>query len=89
MRYLVKALNAYKEHNLLDNELGFIPEEGYEWEVSKERLDVLLGENGFGIKFVELVKELNPDEKESEIEAKEENKEIETATLKDKRNPRK
>ena len=95
MRYLVKALNAYKEHNLLDNELGFIPEEGYEWEVSKERLDVLLGENGFGIKFVELVKELNPDEKENEInntneiEVEEENKEIETATLKDKRNPRK
>ena len=89
MRYLVKALNTYKEHNLLDNELGFIPEEGYEWEVSKERLDVLLGENGFGIKFVELIKELNPDEKENEIEVEEENKEIETATLKDKRNPRK
>lgn len=97
MRYLVKALNTYKEQNLLDNELGFIPEEGYEWEVSKERLDVLLGENGFGMKFVEFVKEINLEEQENqtsneetkEIEAKEENKEIETATLKDKRNPRK
>jgi hypothetical protein len=100
MRYLVKALNTYKEQNLLDNELGFIPEEGYEWEVSKERLDVLLGENGFGMKFVELVKEINLEEQENqtsneenkEIEANEENKEnkeIETATLKDKRNPRK
>jgi hypothetical protein len=100
MRYLVKALNTYKEQNLLDNELGFIPEEGYEWEVSKERLDVLLGENGFGMKFVELVKEISLEEQENqtsneetkEIEANEENKEnkeIETATLKDKRNPRK
>ena len=85
MRYLVKALNTYKEQNLLDNELGFIPEEGYEWEVSKERLDVLLGENGFGMKFVELVKEINLEEQENqtsneetkEIEVNEENKEIE------------
>ena len=85
MRYLVKALNTYKEQNLLDNELGFIPEEGYEWEVSKERLDVLLGENGFGMKFVELVKEIILEEQENqtsneetkEIETKEGNKEIE------------
>ena len=76
MRYLVKALNTYKEQNLLDNELGFIPEEGYEWEVSKERLDVLLGENGFGMKFVELVKEINLEEQENQT-SNEETKEIE------------
>ena len=76
MRYLVKALNTYKEQNLLDNELGFIPEEGYEWEVSKERLDVLLGENGFGMKFVEFVKEINLEEQENQT-SNEETKEIE------------
>lgn len=73
MRYLVKALNTYKEQNLLDNELGFIPEEGYEWEVSKERLDVLLGENGFGMKFVELVKEINLEEQEKQTSSEETN----------------
>lgn len=57
MKYKVKALNTYKELGLKDGELGFIPDEGYEFEVDKIRLDILLGNNAYATPFVELVEE--------------------------------
>lgn len=62
---LVKATDKYEKLNLKDNELGRIPKEGEEWEVSKERYKVLTKTNKFNTVFVEKVEEV---------------KEVETAT---------
>ena len=53
--YTVEALSAYQNNKLVDAELGHIPEPGEVWDVSKERLDLLTGENKRGIQFVKLV----------------------------------
>lgn len=66
---LVKATNKYKELNLKDNELGRMPNEREQWEVSEERYKVLTQTNKFSAVFVEKV---------------EEDKEVETATKKNK-----
>lgn len=60
----VEALKTYEENSISDNELNRIPKEGETWEVSKERLDVLLGNNSYGKVFVKVVEE-NKEEKES------------------------
>lgn len=70
MRYLVEALNTYEEGNIVDNELLRIPKEGEKWEVSRERLDVLLGENALGKVFVKVVEETKPKEEIKEEEKK-------------------
>jgi glycosyltransferase involved in cell wall biosynthesis len=70
MRYLVEALNTYEEGNIVDNELLRIPKEGEKWEVSRERLDVLLGENALGKVFVKVVEETKPKEEIKEGEKK-------------------
>ena len=62
-KYLVSATKAYKDYHATDCELGYIPEEGEEWVVSKERLDILLGENNFNQKYVEIVKIIEEGEK--------------------------
>ena len=53
----VRALKTYKELNVIDKELKVIPEEGQVFDISKERLDVLLGNNAYKKAFVELVEE--------------------------------
>lgn len=53
--YTVEALSAYQNNKLVDTELGHIPEPGEIWDVSKERFDLLAGENKRGIQFVKLV----------------------------------
>lgn len=53
----VEALKTYEENSISDNELNRIPKEGETWEVSKERLDVLLGNNSYGKIFVKVVEE--------------------------------
>lgn len=55
--YKVKALGTYKELQCTDNTLKRIPEVGEVFEVSKERLDILLGNNDFHRAFVELIDE--------------------------------
>lgn len=61
----VKATNQYEKLGLRDNELGRIPKEGEEFEVSEERYNVLTKTNKFNTVFVEKIEEA---------------KEIETAT---------
>lgn len=51
----VKATNKYEELSLQDNELGRIPKEGEEWEVTEERYKVLTETNKFNTIFVEKV----------------------------------
>lgn len=59
----VKATNKYKELNLIDNELGRMPEAGEEFEVSEERFKVLTETNKFNEVFVEKVDETNTTKK--------------------------
>lgn len=53
----VEALKTYEENSISDNELNRIPKKGETWEVSKDRLDVLLGNNSYGKVFVKVVEE--------------------------------
>ena len=55
-KYLVSATKAYKEYHMIDSELGHIPEENEQWIISKERFDILSGENALNQKFIKLVK---------------------------------
>ena len=68
---LVKATNKYKELNLKDNELGRIPKEGEQWELTEERYKVLTQTNKYNAVFVKKVEEV---------------KEAETARKKTKQN---
>lgn len=67
MKYKVEALETYKKRGIRDSSLNRIPEPGEAFEVNKDRLDVLLGNNEYHEAFVKLVEEA---------------KEIETATKK-------
>lgn len=53
----VRATDKYAKLNLQDNELGRIPKAGEEFEVSKERYEVLTKTNKFNAVFVEKIEE--------------------------------
>ena len=53
--YKVKALRAYQDPHLKDKKLDRIPDIGEEWWISKDRLDMLLGENPYNTTFVEVI----------------------------------
>ena len=57
-RYLVRANRQWIVDSLIDTDLGYIPREGEEYEVSEERLEVLLGNNPYRNKYVDVVKEI-------------------------------
>ena len=57
-KYLVRANKQWLMDSLIDSDLGFIPQEGYEYEVTEERLEVLLGNNPYKNKYVDVVKEI-------------------------------
>lgn len=58
MLHKVIALDTYKKKLISDKELGFVPEPNYEFEVSDERLKVLLGNNGYHLTFVRLAEDV-------------------------------
>lgn len=60
MEYKVEALNTYEEYNVVDVELGYVPKTGETFKVSKERLDVLLGENDNNRVYVKVIEEIKP-----------------------------
>lgn len=64
MKYLVEATKVFKELECTDSELGKIPEEGERWEVSRERLERLLGDNEYKKVFVKLIEEEKKENKE-------------------------
>lgn len=66
---LVRATDKYQKLNLKDNELNRIPKEGEEFEISKERYEVLTKTNKFNVVFVEKVEEVE-EVKEVEIAVK-------------------
>lgn len=55
----VRATNEYQKGQIPDNELGFVPVEGYEWEVDEARYEILSNpdKNGFKKVFVKKVEE--------------------------------
>lgn len=55
---LVKATDKYEKLNLKDIELGRIPKQGEQFEISKERYEVLTKTNKFNAVFVEKVEEI-------------------------------
>ena len=55
--YLVEALDTYRANNLPDKILGKIPNEGEQFEVTEERLKILLGDNPYKLIFVKVVRE--------------------------------
>lgn len=54
----VRATDKYEKLNIKDNELGRIPKQGEEFEVSEERFKVLTKTNKFNVAFVEKVEEV-------------------------------
>ena len=54
---LVEALDTYKANSISDNVLGYVPEPGYQFRVTKERLETLLGKNGHNLVFVKVIEE--------------------------------
>ena len=65
-KYIVEALKTYQDRNFKDVQLGIIPSPGSRWIVTKERLDLLLGENENGETYVKLIKQI-PNKKEVNI----------------------
>ena len=53
----VIALDTFLKNNIKAKELDRIPEEGEVFEVSEERLQVLLGDNSYNKVFVKVVEE--------------------------------
>ena len=54
-RYKVQALPFYQEKKLRDGELGRVPKPGEVWDVSYDRLMILLGDNKYQRPFVKVV----------------------------------
>lgn len=59
MKVKVEALDTYKNNNRLDKELNRIPEPGEQFEVTKERLNILMGNNKDGLVFVKIIEPTN------------------------------
>ncbi len=55
-KYIVEALKTYQDRNFKDAQLGIIPSPGSRWTVTKDRLDLLLGENENQEAYVKLIK---------------------------------
>ena len=53
----VRATNKYEVLQIVDGQLGFIPKEGYEFEVTEDRYKALAVNNSYNVAFVEKVEE--------------------------------
>ena len=63
MKVKVEALDTYEKFNVTDNGLGRIPKAGEQFIVTKERLNVLLGDNDSGRVYVKIVEPVEEEEK--------------------------
>ena len=64
-KYIVEALKTYQDRNLKDVQLGVVPSPGSRWTVTKDRLDLLLGENENQeayVKLIEIIKDNKGDD---------------------------
>lgn len=55
MKVKVEALDTYEKFNITDAELGRVPKAGEQFEVTKERLNILMGNNASGRIFVKVI----------------------------------
>lgn len=55
MKVKVEALDTYEKFNITDAGLGRVPKAGEQFEVTKERLNILLGNNASGRTFVKII----------------------------------
>lgn len=55
MKVKVEALDTYEKFNVTDEQLGRIPKAGEQYEVTKERLNILMGNNANGRVYVKIV----------------------------------
>lgn len=63
MKVKVEALDTYARFNVTDTELGRIPKVGEQFEVTKERLNILMGNNELGKIFVKIVEPVKEEKK--------------------------
>lgn len=59
----VEALDTYQKFNVKDNELGRVPKAGEQFEVTKERLNILMGNNQAGRTYVKILEPVEEVEK--------------------------
>lgn len=69
MKYKVEALDTYKKNNIEDAELKRTPEAGEVFEVNKERMETLTGNNSYNITFVKVIEEIKEITDEEIIES--------------------
>lgn len=74
MKVKVEALGTYKQFNVIDTELGRVPEEGEQFEITKERLNILSGNNELGKVFVKIVEPVKQEVKKATLPKKKETK---------------
>lgn len=55
MKVKVEALDTYEKYNVTDSELGRIPKAGERFEITNERLNVLMGNNAANRVYVKIV----------------------------------
>ena len=55
MKVKVEALDTYEKFNVIDNELKRVPKAGEQFIVTKERLNILLGENDNNRVYVKII----------------------------------
>ena len=82
MRFKVEALDAYEVKGIKDSVLKRIPEAGEQFEVDKERLDVLLGDNSYKVAFVKVAEVIEDIKEEVKEDIKETKKKPKRATKK-------
>ena len=64
----VKATDQYQKLNVQDSQLNRIPKEGEEFEVTKERFNVLNGNNDYKVIFVNAIQEKKVETAKKDIE---------------------
>lgn len=82
MKYLVEALDTYEINNTTDSTLGRVPKVGERFEVSEERLNILLGDNDNNLIYVKVVEEIKQPNKVEVEEAVKSKSKVETAIIK-------
>lgn len=58
MKVKVEALDTYEKFNVIDNELKRVPKKGEQFIVTKERLNILLGDNDNNRVYVKIVESI-------------------------------
>ena len=63
MKIKVEALDTYEKFNISDSELKRVPKAGEQFEITKERLNVLMGNNSMNKVFVKIVEPVKEEKK--------------------------